>query len=218
MPSTDRRARERAALQEKILAAARALFVAEGYEAVSLRRIAEAIEYTPPAIYTHFKDKSELMRELCRRDFGSLTEEMIKLARIDDPLRRVARYGLAYIRFGVEHPQHYRLMFMTPHPPDLEPDEKDLAQMNDPDSDGYAALRHALAEAVASGRIREEYADVELLAQIFWAAVHGVVSLQITHEHDPWITWRPLMKRARAMIGVTLRGVMTSEAAEEFKL
>jgi hypothetical protein len=90
--------------------------------------------------------------------------------------------------------------------------------MNNPDADGYAALREACAEAIAGGTVRAEYRDAELMAQLFWACVHGVVSLQITHEHDPWITWTALEMRTRRVIEMSIRGMLTPEAAREWAL
>ena len=70
----ERREREREETRAKITDAARELFAREGYDAVSMRRIAEAIEYSPTAIYVHFKDKEALFQDLCRQDFGKLAE------------------------------------------------------------------------------------------------------------------------------------------------
>src|SRR4051794_31634463 len=99
MGSQERREREREATRAKIMAAARDLFAREGYEAVSMRRIAEVIEYSPTAIYVHFKDKDALFRELCAHDFGRLAEVFAQLSRVADPVERVRQIGLAYVRF-----------------------------------------------------------------------------------------------------------------------
>lgn len=208
MASQDRRAREKAKVHEKILGAARGLFLKHGYEAVSLRKIAEAIDYTAPAIYTHFKDKREVLMALCRADFGELTAGCLKLASVADPVERIRQAGRSYIRFAVEHPQQYQLMFMRTHPPDIEPAPEDLAKMNDPDQDGYALLRASVQQAIAEGRLRPELRDAELIAQVLWASMHGIASLQITHEHDPWVTWRSLDRRTSLMIDSVLRGML----------
>lgn len=214
MTSTDRRAREQAAVRDKILGAARDLFVREGYEAVSMRKIAEAIEYSPPAIYTHFTDKAELMKELCRRDFHALAEHFNKLGKIDDPVQRIYRIGLTYIRFAVENPNHYRLMFMSDHHKDgPTPDEEDLKKMGNPEHDAYAFLGQAVRQALAAGSFRADLKDAELITQVLWSAVHGVASLQITHAEDPWITWRSLDKRARLIADSVLRGMLSDDAA-----
>ncbi|MCC6320482.1 MAG: TetR/AcrR family transcriptional regulator [Phycisphaerales bacterium] len=204
-----RRAREQAALREKILAAARDLFVRQGYEAVSMRRIAEAIEYTPPAIYTHFRDKSELMRELCRRDFETLAARFLRLRRVHDPVERILRAGLAYIAFAVEHPNHYRLMFMSPPPCEAEPDSECLRGIGDPEQDGYAFLNFSVADAITQGRFRPEFRDAEFVSQVLWAGVHGLASLLITHRDDPLINWHGVEKLSRGMCESLLRGMLT---------
>ena len=208
MSAADRRAREQAQTREKILGAARELFVAHGYEAVSMRKIAEAIEYTPPVIYTHFADKSELMLELCRRDFGAMVEGMVRLRKVEDPIERMLKLGLAYIRFALEQPNHYRLMFMTPPPPEVQPQAEDLAKIGDPEQDGYALLVEAAEQDIDQKRIRPEFADAHLIAQVLWAGVHGLASLQITHKHDPWITWKSVSKLSRGVCESMLRGMM----------
>ncbi|MBN8644127.1 MAG: TetR/AcrR family transcriptional regulator [Planctomycetes bacterium] len=216
MPSLDRRAREKAAVQEKILDAAREQFLSGGYEAVSLRKIAEAIEYTPPAIYTHFKDKTDLLREVCRRDFAALDEVFLKLGTVADPVERIYRIGTTYIRFAHEHPKHYRFMFMTPGLATVvPPTAEDLAQANDPDQDAYAFLVMTVKQAIAAGRFREEYAGAELSAQTLWAGVHGVASLEVTHAECPWVRLGPLEARSGAMCAAVLRGMLKNPAELE---
>lgn len=201
----ERRERERTDTRTKILDAARELFIDEGYEAVSMRRIAEAIEYSPTAIYVHFKDKEALFQELCAHDFGSLAHGMQDLAQVSDPVERVRLAGHAYLRFAVTHPNHYRLMFMTPRK--VGAGAKKLAQRGDPMEDAYALLKGATAEAIAAGRFRPDRTDPDLLAQTFWAGVHGVASLQIALATDRWVDWRGIDDRAGAMIDSLLIGM-----------
>ena len=94
-----------------------ALIVTQGCESLSMRKIAEAIEYSPTAIYQHFADKDALIQEICRTDFASLASMSRQMSAITDPIERIRQMGYGYIRFAVEHPEHYRLMFMTPHKP-----------------------------------------------------------------------------------------------------
>src|SRR5579863_7802837 len=98
--ATDRREREKLAIRTKILDAARELFAEQGYEAVTMRTIAERIEYTPTAIYYHFKDKDALIRELCDADFSALAEEFQKIATVANATDRLKLMGRAYARFA----------------------------------------------------------------------------------------------------------------------
>lgn len=208
MSSIDRRQREKNETQDKILAAARDLFLNHGFDAVSMRKIAEAIEYTPAALYVHFKDKVELMRELCRRDFAAMDAEILTLATITDPVRRMHEAGRIFIRFGTQHKNQYRLMFMTPHPRDILPTEEDLAEMRDPDQNGYAFMCKAVGDAVAQGRLRPEFGEIHATVQTLWAATHGVVALEITHSDDPWVPIRALAIRGELTLSMTLRGMI----------
>src|SRR5215471_16595097 len=140
MGPKQRREREKEEVKQKILDAARELFVEQGYEAVSMRKIAERIEYSPTAIYLHFKDKESLLEELCGNDFRALAREFIVFAQIRDPLERLRASGMAYVDFALSHPQHYRLMLMTPTP-QHEHSAENLAARGKIDEDAYALLR-----------------------------------------------------------------------------
>ena len=115
MGITERREREREEVRRKILDAARELFATEGYENVTMRRIAEAIEYSPTTIYLHFEDKDDLVRALCHEDFGRLLEAMRWRRRLRGPRRGASASSAAPTRASrSQNPNHYRFMFMTP--------------------------------------------------------------------------------------------------------
>ena len=206
----ERREREKSETRDKILDAARELFVSEGYEGVSMRKVAEKIEYSPPAIYVHFADKNELFHELCRQDFARL-QEVVATEMPSDPIERLQQIGRNYIQFGERFPNHYVFMFMTPHPgQDL--DEQDREIVGNPEVDAYAFLKWAVQEAIDAGRFREGVQDAELVSQTLWASVHGVISLNIAKGKDPWVEWRPLRERAEMMLDATLRGLLIEKA------
>src|SRR5262245_10596319 len=115
MGSKQRREREKESLRQDILDAARELFISEGYENVSMRRIAERIEYSPTTIYLYFKDKAELLYSLCEETFSQLAERMSAIAsESNDPVEVLRKGCLAYIEFGLKNPNHYRVAFMMP--------------------------------------------------------------------------------------------------------
>jgi AcrR family transcriptional regulator len=116
-----------------------------------MRRVAEKIEYSATAIYFHFRDKETLLREICDTDFLTLAHAITAAAQIADTIERLKATGLAYFRFGVEYPNHYRLMFMTPHPP--LGDEHEIERGN-PEQDAYAFLKQIVAQAIAEKRLR----------------------------------------------------------------
>jgi AcrR family transcriptional regulator len=208
--TTERRERERQELRTRILDAARELFAEQGYEAVTMRKIAERIEYSPTAIYFHFKDKEALLRELCDTDFGALAQEFRKIARIADPVDRLRHIGRAYVGFALEFPNHYRIMFMTPRPPCIRAEDSAIVRGN-PEEDAYAFLRATTAEAIAAGRLRPEFKDADLVSQMVWAGTHGVVSLHIAKSNDDWVEWRDAKKTAHALVEVMIRGLVREE-------
>lgn len=193
-------------MREQILEAARALFVSRGYEAVTMRELADRIGYTATALYYHFPDKASLLHELCRRDFLALQSFFQKLAQVEDPVERLRLAGRAYVRFGLEHPQHYQFMFMTPYP-EPAPHEVDIAQ-GDPSQDSYAFLRQAVEEAIQAGRFLPQYRDAEQVAQMLWAAMHGLVALHLSCRDSRWLSWRPTRRTAELMGDTMLRGML----------
>ncbi|GIW77829.1 MAG: TetR family transcriptional regulator [Phycisphaerae bacterium] len=204
----ERKEREKEELRRKIMTAARKLFVEQGIENTSIRKIAEAIEYSPTVIYLHFPDKESLLQEICREDFAALHAAEASIGRIDDPVQKIRAIGMAYMKFGVEHPEQYQLMFMRRHAP---PTADDLKERGDPTCDGYAILEHAVQDALQQGRIRPEYRDLSLICQTLWAGVHGTVAIEITMKSNPWIQLEDFEVRARTMLDVLIRGMCNNE-------
>jgi AcrR family transcriptional regulator len=205
----ERREREREEVRTRILDAARELFASEGVESVTMRRIAEKIEYSPTAIYFHFRDKDALLAELCDCDFRAMAEQFATIATVADPIERLRLTGHAYVDFGLDNPSHYRVMFMTPKPP--QPSEESAIRKGNPEEDAYAFLKVTVEQAIAEGRIARHTNDVELLAQVIWSGVHGVISLEIAKCNDDWVEWRPVRDRAKVMIDVLVDGLATPE-------
>jgi len=206
----ERREREKSETRDKILDAARELFFTEGYEGVSMRKVAEKIEYSPTAIYVHFADKEELFRELCNADFARLAEVFQSSVMSTDPVDRLKQIGAIYTDFGTRYPNHYKFMFMTTHP-GFEPNAEDREIMGNPEEDAYAFLKWAVQQAIDAGRLREELRDAELVSQTLWASVHGVISLEIAKGCDAWVDWRPMKQRAELTLEVTLRGLVSEQ-------
>jgi AcrR family transcriptional regulator len=201
----ERREREREEIRTRILDAARELFASEGVESVTMRRIADKIEYSPTAIYFHFRDKEALLTELCDCDFLAFAQGFNVIAAIPDPVERLRQAGYAYVDFGIRNPSHYRLMFMTPK----ASESKAIAKGN-PSEDAYAFLKTIVAELIGSGRMNDGLTDPDLASQVIWSAIHGVVSLEIAKCNDTWVDWRPIEERTRHMVDMILHGVLNT--------
>ncbi len=203
--SKTRRERERQEIRGKILDAARELFAEQGYEAVTMRKIAEKIEYTPTAIYFHFTDKEAMIREIVAQDFQSFAKQFRRARDIADPLLRLPAIAEVFVDYAITHPNHYRLLFMTASPAVKEAGYEVISR--DPAQDTYAYFKSCIDEAIASGRLRPELNDAELLVQALWGSMHGVVSLYIAKGKDPWIDWRPIEVIARTVTDILMRGL-----------
>jgi AcrR family transcriptional regulator len=207
MAARARQERDREVMREKILDAARELFVTLGYEAVTMRAIGEKMGgYSATTLYLYFDGKDAILRALCDTDFLTLRGAFDQIARVEDPIERLKEIGKAYVQFALQYPNHYRFMFMTARPPE---DPKGQAiEKGNPDQDVYAFVREAASAAIASGRIRPEYRDPELLTQMLWSSVHGMVALRMTKANDSWVDWRPATESTQAMIDVMTRGLI----------
>src|SRR5262245_37361656 len=182
----DRRARQKQLLRQHILDAARELLVHDGYDQLSMRKVAERIDYSPTAIYLHFKDKQELVSSLCEESFAKLVRELETLtAEYPDPLVRLRKGMERYIAFGLKNPNHYLPAFVLPPPADL--DARRQQAMVSAESSGmraFASLRDTIAEGVKAKKLRK--VDPDVAARSTWAAIHGLTSLLIVHDHFPW--------------------------------
>lgn len=180
-----RRARQKALLRQEIIDAARDILAREGYEQLSMRRVAERIEYSPTAIYLHFEDKRDLVFQVCEETFARLVQELESLeADFKDPVARLREGIQRYVAFGLRHPQHYLATFVAvPH--EQLPD--DVARYNHPESNGMRALGILRANIVAGIDARKfRKVDPDVTTRAVWAAMHGVTALLIQMPNFDW--------------------------------
>ena len=206
MPPRIKSEQDREKLRASILDAARHLFVERGIDAVSMREIAKRINYSATTLYHHFADKEALLQAVCDEDFLKLASGMHQVMQLPDLIERIQALGKGYALFALQHPSHYRLMFMTPRAPCNQ--EISRIQQGNTEQDAYAQLKHVVQEAFAAGLFREEIADSELIAQTIWAGIHGVCSLQIALGQEVWVEWADIEARLQLMQSVMLQGLL----------
>src|SRR5215472_9288465 len=149
MGTAARRERERSELRAKILDAARDIVLREGFGSLTIRKLAEAIEYAPGTIYLYFENRDAIARELSSEGFRSLLEVFEPAGHVTDPLTRLEAVGRAYVRFGMENPETYHLIFMED--PQLTTAVFEGAG-GDPGQRAYRALIDPLEELQQAGR------------------------------------------------------------------
>jgi AcrR family transcriptional regulator len=202
-PRTRARRGEGERLRAEILAATERLLIQTGDQgAVSIRAIADAAGVTPPSIYMHFADKDDLLTAVCEMRFAELDRCMAEAAdAVDDPLEKLWARGRAYVLFGLENPEHYRILFMTRPLPGAP-----AATTTDPNClPGLAAFGHLVddvAAAMDAGTIAS--GDAFLVATGLWTVVHGITSLLIARPDFPWPDLAALMAH---VVAVAERGL-----------
>jgi AcrR family transcriptional regulator len=201
MGITERRERQKAELRETILAAASRIMAEDGFAGLTMRKIADAIEYSPATIYLHFESRDEIAMQLVRDGFAELLAHMEPATRVTDPRERIAMLGRCYVAFARARPQTYRLIFME----DERFAEHVMARVKeteDADGGAFEFLTSTVRELIDDGTFVA--LPAETIAGLFWSALHGIASLKISCVTFPFPgdTEEP----ARAMIGALVRG------------
>jgi len=202
MGIAERREREKENLRQEILDAASELFAKEGYANVSMRKIADKIEYSPTTIYLYFKDKVDLLNQICEETFGHLIETVagIEAAGATEPIVCLEKGMRAYIDFGLKYPNHYEVTFITPLADflgkEVHPYEGSTGQK------AFEYIVRQVAGSMEKGQMRK--GNVEAVSQAIWAAIHGVTSLLISHTDFPFVDQEVLID---TVVKTTLKGL-----------
>lgn len=168
------RARRKEDARARILAEARRIVLEQGFEALTMRRIAEAAGYSAAALYLHFENREAIARELGEAGMRSLLGALSDAGATADPLERLRALALAYAAFGRREPETYRLIFMEPGFA-----ASALAGKDEAGAAAFALIAGAFRDLAAAGRLRPGKAP-EALALTFWILIHGTVSLKLT--------------------------------------
>jgi len=186
----------------EILQAAERIFVAEGYQGATIRKIADEVGVSSTALYMHFRDKDEILLEICDRAIAQLLAANSDIsARPIDALARVRLMLDAYITFAIENPNAYKVVFCSPGGEVSEGRIQATQTLGDHSFEKFSGVVRELA---ASGRLRAGTA--ESAAQALWAACHGLVSLLLTKPH---FTWAPTDELRSVLVEGVLHGLVT---------
>jgi AcrR family transcriptional regulator len=182
MGITERKKRARENLKQIILEAAQEMLIQEGFENISMRKIAEKIEYSPTTIYLYFKDKRELFGYLMAQYFTKLQGVLAEVYdEKDDPITAMKKGIRAYIDCGLQNPNYYKLGFMIN--PDI--DKGDYLKNGVPGTNVYLGHRALVEKCIRQGCFRSM--DVDIATQVIWTMNHGITSLLISNPNFPWI-------------------------------
>lgn len=174
--------------REEILAAAKALLLAEGYDGFSMRKVAAAVGISSTALYLYFKEKDELLDEICQRVFTSMAPELGALLADDaSPIERLRKGLILYVHFGLAHPDEYRVVFLTRREGDAWDHRAPLQYVDRwgyPRINTFMFLVEGLRQCIAAGQVRDD--DVWVMAESVLAAQHGLLALLILAPGQKW--------------------------------
>jgi AcrR family transcriptional regulator len=175
MGISERKEKQKQEIRKAILDASMKLFVEQGFENVSIRKIADLIEYSPTTVYLYFKDKNEILYNLHELGFQKFGEYTADIWEVKNPLLRLHKMGERYVRFGLENPECYDLMFILKAPMEALSSMKNCEWVSGDQALGR--LKELLRECMERKFIKE--GDVDVMAMAIWGMVHGMVSLAI---------------------------------------
>jgi AcrR family transcriptional regulator len=176
MGVAERKERHKEELKKDILQAARELFTERGYEATSIRNIAEKIEYSPATVYLYYRDKDEIMHALHSEGFKLLVSYFSELVSIPKAFDRLKAMGLGYIRFAIENPDMYNLIFVMQDP--LNHVHECVDDNWDEGDQAFKVLLQTISACQEEGYFKG--LDAAAVSFMVWSTVHGLCSLRIS--------------------------------------
>jgi AcrR family transcriptional regulator len=169
----ERKERQKVEMKDLILQSAHQLFLEKGFGEVSIRNIAEAIEYSPATIYLYFKDKNDIFYALHGEAFKSFNLAIAPITTIKDPLERLFSLGEKYMEFAFSNPKYYDIMFIIESPMQCDENSEDWKE-------GESALKFLesiVFECIGHGHFKNQ--DPKILAFSIWSYMHGMCSLAL---------------------------------------
>ncbi len=198
----ERKERQREELRREVLAAAEELFVEKGYENVSMRKIADMIEYSPTTIYRLFKSKDDLMHHLIDDGYVRVYQRYQEIidARPVSPFETLSQIIRTYVEFALDNPRHYELWFSGSEM--MLIDEILHMKQGEAVYKVYGTWLEKIEEAKIAGQMIE--AETLALFQLIWGSVHGLISLRVHHPDFPW---SPLKEHIEDLLQMINRGL-----------
>lgn len=176
MGITERRIRQKEEIRASILSAAWRIVNEEGWQALSIRKIADSIEYSAPVIYDHFENKEAILREFTKQGFRVLNNELIKAQRrSDDPAKQIEAMAYSYWEFAFDHKAYYQVMYGLGMPScETVRQISELVEYSN-------LIKKPIIELIA--RSKNPAAEPMLKLHTFWSMLHGLISINMMGDH-----------------------------------
>ncbi|ACM21578.1 helix-turn-helix transcriptional regulator, TetR family [Geotalea daltonii FRC-32] len=178
----ERRQRHKNEFKAEILEAALALFVQEGYNGFSMRKLASRIEYSPTTIYLYFRDKDDLLLHICENFYANLLQEQLQGMIADAPPEQHLRQAfLCYVSYSLKHPELYKVVFFSN--PQLYGKPEDYLSRDTMSLRCWKQFCELVDNCIKSGYFR--HLDCYTLSTVLWSAMHGLVTSTIFTKDFP---------------------------------
>ena len=185
MSVLSRKQKETLALREKVLDTAEDIFVREGIDQVTMRRIAASIEYAPTVLYRLFRNKADLLDHLIARGYEGVREqyEVVLQQKSLAPAAMLKGILSAYVDYALSHPNHYRMWFDTSS---VHLEGRRLRMT-------HGRLEYVVfqiwIDSIESCQAAGSFKGWDSLEvfQLFWSRIHGLISLRLQHPELPWM-------------------------------
>lgn len=183
-----RREKQKAESRAELVEAAHKLVQEEGYEGLTIRKLAKRVGYAPMSVYSYFADKQDILFALAEDAFQTLARR-IEQHTSDDPIEALQAVMTEYAAFGLGNPNEYRTVFMTEKT--RPPEGRSFEEMHE-GNPAMKALIGRVEACVAAGKLQ---GDARAIATMLWAVAHGTISLLITFPFYPFGDPQAFVKR-----------------------
>jgi AcrR family transcriptional regulator len=171
----EKRTRYREEFRQEILDAARELFINEGYEKFSMRRLAEKIDYSATTIYLYFRNKDDLLFAICEEFFGHFLDQLNHIRAVSQDPAETLRQAILYLmNFGLKNPNQYKLIFFTKS---VYGTREELVEKESMARNTYFVFKEIVQDCVNAGKLRE--IEVDVIVETLGIASHGVIAKSI---------------------------------------
>ncbi len=200
MGVVEKRAKHKEEFRREILDSARELFINDGYEKFSMRKLAEKIQYSPTTIYLYFKSKDDLLLAICEEFFEHFFAELNRIRAVSQDSIKTLRQAFLYLmEFGLKNPNQYKVIFFSKS--SVYGTHEEFVQRESMARNVYFAFKEMVRNCVKAGRFREQ--DEDTIAQALAIASHGLVTMTLSR---PDSLNQKMDTVARTMVDALLRG------------
>jgi len=196
----EKRDRYKEEFRREILDAARGLFIDDGYENFSMRRLAEKIDYSPTTIYHYFKNKDDLLLAVCEEVAEQFLAKLRHLRSVQKDALEALRLAMLYLlEFAFENPNQYKVFFLAR--PNVYGTQDEFMNKESMARNSYFEFRELVQACMEAGKLRRM--DTDVLTQVLATAPHGLIAMTLYRSSFPWADRTVL---AVALVDGLLRG------------